>query len=172
MDACHLLFGRPWQYDRSVVHNGRTNTYSFTKDGVKIVLLPRRDTTTSPTRDITNLLTLAKFEEEILQSDVVFALIGKGVAVEEAIPHIAKPIVDEFKDVFPDELPPLRDIQHQIDLEPGAALPNRPHYQMSTIKHEELQRQVEELLGKGHIRESLSPCAVPSFLTPKKDGSW
>ncbi|XP_039126929.1 uncharacterized protein LOC120263078 [Dioscorea cayenensis subsp. rotundata] len=144
MDTCHLLFGRPWQYDRSVVYNGRTNTYSFTKDGVKIVLLPSRDTThTSPTRDSTNLLTLAKFELEILQSDVVFALIGKGVAVEEAIPHIAKPIVDEFKDVFPDELadelPPLQDIQHQIDLEPDAALPNRPYYQMSPTEHEKLR---------------------------------
>ncbi|XP_039145554.1 uncharacterized protein LOC120282772 [Dioscorea cayenensis subsp. rotundata] len=99
-------------------------------------------THTSPTRDNTNLLTLAKFEEEILQLNVVFALIRKGVAVEEAIPQIAKPIVDEFKDMFPDELldelPPLRDIQHQIDLEPGVALPNRPHYRMSPIEHEEL----------------------------------
>ena len=42
MDACHLLLGRPWQYERDVDHNGRTNTYSFVYDGVKIVLLPSR----------------------------------------------------------------------------------------------------------------------------------
>lgn len=34
MDACHLLLGRPWQYDREVVHHGKENKYSFKKNGV------------------------------------------------------------------------------------------------------------------------------------------
>ncbi|XP_017978278.1 PREDICTED: uncharacterized protein LOC108662429 [Theobroma cacao] len=40
MDACHLLLGRPWQYDRRAHYDGYNNTYSFIKDGVKIMLTP------------------------------------------------------------------------------------------------------------------------------------
>nr|GMD66171.1 Transposon Ty3-I Gag-Pol polyprotein [Ipomoea batatas] len=83
---------------------------------------------------------------------------------------------NEFGDVFPKELPkglpPLRGIEHHIHLVPGAPIPNCPAYRCSPEETKEIQRQVEELLAKGQIRESLSPCAVPVLLVPKKDGTW
>ena len=66
MDACHLLLGMPWQYDRRVTHDGFTNSYSFSFNNTKIVLLPSKDMHTSkPTGASTNLLSLARFEEEM-----------------------------------------------------------------------------------------------------------
>ena len=84
--------------------------------------------------------------------------------------------MQDYKDVFPEEipagLPPLRGIEHQIDLIPGAALPKRPPYRTNPEETKEIQRQVQALLNKGYVRESLNPCAVPVILVPKKDGSW
>uniref|UniRef100_A0A2N9G7G1 CCHC-type domain-containing protein n=1 Tax=Fagus sylvatica TaxID=28930 RepID=A0A2N9G7G1_FAGSY len=82
----------------------------------------------------------------------------------------------EYEDVFPNDvpsgLPPIRGIEHQIDFVPGATIPNRPAYRSNPEETKELQRQVEELLAKGHVRESMSPCAVSVILVPKKDGTW
>jgi hypothetical protein len=81
-----------------------------------------------------------------------------------ALPSSIASLLQEYKDVFPEEtlhgLPPIRGIEHQIDFVPGATIPNRPAYRSNPEETKELQRQVSELLEKGHVRESMSPCAV------------
>ena len=85
-------------------------------------------------------------------------------------------LLQEFKDVFPEKvpsgLPPIRGIEHQIDFIPGPVILNRPTYRSNLEETKELQRQVEELMSKEYVRESMSPCAVPVLLVPKNDGTW
>ena len=77
-----------------------------------------------------------------------------------------------FPEEVPSGLPPIRGIEHQIDFVLGVVIPNRPAYKSNPEEPKELQRQVEELMGKGYVRESMSPCAVPVLLMLKKDWTW
>ena len=79
---------------------------------------------------------------------------------------------DVFSEDIPSGLPPLRGNEHQIDLVPGAPIPDRPAYRSNPEETKELQRQVHELMMKGYIRESMSPCVGSVLLVPKKDGTW
>jgi hypothetical protein len=91
------------------------------------------------------------------------------------LPSVVFDVLQEYENVFPKEippgLPPKRGIKHQIDLVPGAPLPNRPPYRTNPEVTKEIHRQVQDLLNKGYVRKSLSPCVVPVLLVPKKDGS-
>jgi hypothetical protein len=83
-------------------------------------------------------------------------------------------VVNEFPDVFPEDLPgmpPDRDIEFSIELIPGTApIPKRP-YRMDVKDLAELKKQIEELLSKGFIHPSSSPWGAPTLLVDKKDGS-
>jgi len=90
-------------------------------------------------------------------------------------PPCLENLVKEFEDVFQDPpkgLPPLRVIEDQIDYIPGASLPNRPTYRTNPTEAKEIQQQVDELIAKAWVQDSMSPCAMPVILIPKKDGSW
>jgi hypothetical protein len=60
MDVCHILLGRPWQYDRNVVHDGGMNTYTLERDGRSHKLLPIKDKEVKPETSSTILLMSGK----------------------------------------------------------------------------------------------------------------
>jgi hypothetical protein len=84
------------------------------------------------------------------------------------------PIVCEYLDVFPDDLPgmpPDRDIEFVIDLQPGTAPISKRPYRMPPNELAELKIQLQDLLDKGYIRPSASPWGCPALFVTKKDNS-
>nr|ABA92080.1 retrotransposon protein, putative, Ty3-gypsy subclass [Oryza sativa Japonica Group] len=82
------------------------------------------------------------------------------------------PIVREYPDVFPDDLPgmpPKRDIEFRIDLVPGTTPIHKRPYRMAANELAEVKRQVDDLLRKGYIRPSSSPWGAPVIFVEKKD---
>ena len=51
-------------------------------------------------------------------------------------------------------------------------MPNKATYRLTPQENAKVGRQVQELMDKGLIRESISPCVVPIVLSPKKGGEW
>ena len=84
------------------------------------------------------------------------------------------PIVCEYTDVFPEDLPglpPIREIEFSIDLVPGTSAISIPPYRMAPAELKELKAQLEDLQFRGFIRPSTSPWGAPVLFAKKKDGS-
>ena len=160
MDACHILLGRPWQFDRDVVHRGRANEHELRHNGKKFVLKPMsssdvRSMSTKQVRKptLTMLASEREVEQALDQGEMLYTLVAKGEERAELFEHNEGPLADllvEYGDVFPTELPPglppFRGIEHQIDLIPGAPLPNKAAYRCNPEETKELQKQVGELM--------------------------
>lgn len=178
MDTCHLLLGRPQQYDVDATHNCRKNTNTIVKDGITYTMkpLPNPRLNKEPT-----IIVLG--EKEIVRTLKESNDEGYALVVKPKDPINYEPIPNEFKDnlnkyseitkkELPFALPPLGTITHQIDFIPGASFPNKAPYKMTLDQNDEISIQVQVMLEKGLIQKSLSPCVVPSVLAPKNDGKW
>jgi hypothetical protein len=132
MDMCHILLGRPWQYDRNVFHDGRMNTYTVEKDGRIHRLLPIRDKDVKSEVSSTILLMSGKelLTELEKDEDPQFFVVRKprivltSTRVDDLLEEIQQ-LLGEFVDIIVDELPcslpPMRSVSHHIDLIPGAS---------------------------------------------------
>jgi hypothetical protein len=146
------------------------------------MLLPIKDEVKPEGRNIVLLMSGKEILTEVKKKeDLQFFVVRKpriiltSMRVDD-LPGEIQELLEEFADIMVDELPrslpPMRSVSHHIDLIPGANLPNKSMYRLMPQENEEIKKQVQELLDKGLVRESLSPCAVPTILSPKKDGGW
>jgi hypothetical protein len=84
------------------------------------------------------------------------------------------PVACEFPDVFPEDLsgmPPDRDVEFTIELQPDTAPISRRPYKMTPKKLAGLKVQLNELLNKGYIHLCSSPWGCPTLFVKKKDQS-
>ncbi|GJT72139.1 hypothetical protein Tco_1031425 [Tanacetum coccineum] len=97
----------------------------------------------------------------------------ESVASEKRIEDV--PVVRDFPEVFPEDLPglpPTRQVEFHIELIPGAAPVVRAPYRLAPAEMKELAEQLKELSDKGFIRPSSSPWRAPILFVKKKDGSF
>ena len=193
MEAGHILLGRPWQFDRKVIHNGYTNRFSFVHNMQKITLAPlspkqvfedqikmrqareserlkrkeseqtkeksekksekgKRKESLEDRKQMSFFARESEIKRAFFSHQPMFVLLYKEACLNTNIDSFSLPssivsLLQDFEDVFPDEvpsgLPPIRGIEHHIDLIPGATLPNRPAYRSNPEETKELQRLCE-----------------------------
>ena len=99
--------------------------------------------------------------EDRMSLNVPSDLVLHVAAHAEAAPDLTSIlVVCEFLDVFPKDLPglpPDREVEFSIELEPGTAPISRRPYRMALRKLAKMKKQMEELMEKGFIRPSSSP---------------
>ena len=93
----------------------------------------------------------------------------------EDLPASIKAVLEEYSDIFPQDLPPglpptRMGHEFRIDLEDNTPPVHRPLYKLSPLELEEAQKQIQSMLEHGFIRPSDSPYGAPVLFAPKKDG--
>lgn len=111
MDVCHFLLGRPWQSDRHIHHDGRKNTYTLIKNGVKYVLNPLKDVPPNvQSSSQISLLSYKEFEQSYKEDGITYALVAversEEVANEISIEVLS--LLEKFKGLARDELMVLK----------------------------------------------------------------
>jgi hypothetical protein len=123
--------------------------------------------------DLRTIKLICGHEEIQLSIPVAVPAKAFGRAYEAIVQEIQDiPVVCEFLDVFPEDLPGLpleRDVEFVIELKPGTAPISRRSYRMPPNELAELKTQLQDLLEKGFIRPSSSPWGCPTIFIKKKD---
>jgi hypothetical protein len=151
MDVCHVLLGRPWQYDRNVIHDGRINTYTLEKNGRTHMLLPIEEKKVKEEANTSILLMSGKelLGEVKKEQEMQFVVVRKMKVIltstsMEDLPEEIQELLENFVDILVDELssslPPFRSIIHYIDLIPGASLSSKVVYRLTPQENEEVKR--------------------------------
>nr|GEX85147.1 reverse transcriptase domain-containing protein [Tanacetum cinerariifolium] len=168
LDSFDVVIGMDWlsKYHARIICDEKV-VYILIDSDILIIRGDRSKTRLS-------LISCIKTERYISMGCQVFvAQVMEKKADEKRLEDI--PVVREFLKVFPEDLPglpPVRQVEFQINLIPRAAPIARAPYRLAPSEMKELSDQLQELADQGFIRPSTSPLGAPVLFVKKKDGSF
>ena len=152
MDCCHILLDRTWQFDRHIIYDRRVNTYTTGKDGVTYTLFPLIEAPDEMSCTMRVCMVSGKeFEKDMKKNPICFAIIPRRPSsssddrvIEANVSRVTnsddrvqieiKRLLEEYKEIIsekiPDGLPPIRSINHCMDLIPRESFPNKAPYRL------------------------------------------
>ncbi|TYK29668.1 DNA/RNA polymerases superfamily protein [Cucumis melo var. makuwa] len=113
------------------------------------------------------LAKLNRMLEPLSEGLAIYTLVGDVLLVNELLRNFEVLVEDDLSG-----LPPDREIEFTIELLPGTAPISQALYRMAPSELKELKMQLQELVDKGYIRPSVSPCGAPVIFVKKKDGTF
>ena len=172
LSSYDVILGKQWlsKYDPLISHKTNKITFHFGTQPIIIQADLERHK---------SLVSASTFSRAIRRGYNTFALLlnpdRPSTTPSISIPRV-KTLLEEFADVFPDDLPkglpPQRSHDFKIELQPNAAPIKKGLYRLSAKETEELKKQLHDLLEKGFIQPSTSPWGAPILFVNKKDGGF
>ena len=191
-----MILGIPW-LTKENPHIDWTQPAVVVKQGQEWVLLPlAKSKRSEDTVHLANQISANQVKKLLKKKETAGAFLGFIRQVNEettvmdvsgessttetskwdtSLPEEIRKVLEEFDDVFPQDLPlgrpPVRQgHQFRIELEDNVPPVHRPLYKMSPLELEEAKKQIQSMLEHGFIRPSDSPYGAPVLFVPKKDG--
>ncbi|MCO5594840.1 hypothetical protein L7F22_048874 [Adiantum nelumboides] len=201
LDRADVILGIPWFYDKqdSLYINYVYHSFVFVKQNMPHVSLSLCNQKSVNNGFAIPVVTALEMYKEIKSSDVDFYQcipaawfdsLVLGTSVTEFRKNVScsfvelghsdeskfiREIMTDFKNVFPDDLPPglppSGGVDHGIELVAGSQPFSKQPYRFSKTKEDEIQRQLKDYLDRGFVRPSKSPWRAPVLLSRKKDNT-
>ena len=167
-----ILIGMGWMEKQQVILNCFQKTFTCLDDkgeGITVKGIPKKIFV----RQI-SALQMKKVVRKGCKVFVVHVINSEPINKEDKLNFDDIPILQDFSDVFPKEipgLPPKRDLDFTIELVPRAIPNSKAPYRVNNLELKKLKLQLQEIIDKNYIRPSVSPCGSPVLFVIKKEGT-
>ena len=167
-DEFDVILGLDWLTAHDAVVNCKSKTIDLRCANNEIIRVESADLRGLPA--VISAMLAQKYVRKGCEAYLAYVLDDKEL---EKKPE-SVPVVCEYPDVFPEELPglpPVREIEFGIELVPGTTPISIAPYRMALTELKELKAQLQELTDRGFARPSFSPWGAPVLFVKKKDGT-